>query len=152
MSSVFDSDIDAQHGQSMQLSAMLERIAELQAEKDRLANEAKRVNKALSEAEALAVEQLAASGLDGVRAAGKSWYVREFFSVSVPTENREAVVEAARGAGLEDLIAVNTTTLKSWLVERRGGDGGEVALADGTPFAGLVREFREMRLSHRTLS
>ena len=151
MSSVFDSDIDAQHGQSMQLSAMLERIAELQAEKDRLANEAKRVNKALSEAEALAVEQLAASGLDGVRAAGKSWYVREFFSVSVPTENREAVVEAARGAGLEDLIAVNTTTLKSWLVERRGGDGGEVALADGTPFAGLVREFREMRLSHRTL-
>jgi hypothetical protein len=151
MSSVFDNEIDAQHGQSMQLSAMLERIAELQAEKDRLANEAKRVNKALAEAEALAVEQLAASGLDGVRAAGKSWYVREFFSVSVPTENREAVVEAARDAGLEDLIAVNTTTLKSWLIEQRAGSDGDVALSNGTPFDGLVKEFREMRLSHRTL-
>jgi hypothetical protein len=50
------------------------------------------------------------------------------------------------------LIAVNTTTLKSWLIEQRGGDGtADSALADGTPFAGLVREFREMRLSHRTL-
>ena len=71
--------------------------------------------------------------------------------MSVPTENREAVVEAAKDAGLDDLIAVNTTTPKSWLIEQRGGDGGENALADGTPFAGLVREFREMRLSHRTL-
>jgi hypothetical protein len=138
--------------QPVQLAAILERVASLQAEKDRIANEAKKINKALDEAEQLAVEQLAASGLDGVRAAGKSWYVREFFSVSVPTENREAVVEAAESAGLDDLIAVNTTTLKSWLIEQRGGDGtADSALADGTPFAGLVREFREMRLSHRTL-
>lgn len=152
MSVDFGDEIAAQHGQSVQLAAILERVASLQAEKDRLANEAKKINKALSDAEQLAVEQLAASGLDGVRAAGKSWYVREFFSVSVPTENREAVVEAAEAAGLEDLIAVNTTTLKSWLIEQRGGDGNaDSALADGTPFAGLVREFREMRLSHRTL-
>lgn len=137
---------------SEQLSVVLERVAELQAEKDRLASEAKKINKALDEAEQLAVEHLAASGLDGVRAAGKSWFVREFFSVSVPTENREAVVEAAEAAGLSDLIAVNTSTLKSWLVEQRGADGeADSALADGTPFAGLVREFREMRLSHRTL-
>ncbi len=33
MSSVFDEEVDAQHGQSMQLSALLERVAELQAEK-----------------------------------------------------------------------------------------------------------------------
>jgi len=127
-------------------------VAELQAEKDRLANEAKAVNKALSEAEQMAVEVLAASGLDGVRAAGKSWYTREFFSVSVPSENREAVVEAAKDAGLDDLIAVNTTTLKSWLIENRGdGQPAEAGLAAGTPFDGLVREFREVRLSHRTL-
>jgi uncharacterized small protein (DUF1192 family) len=151
MSSIFDGEIDAQHGQSMQLSTMLERIAELQAEKKRLENEVSKVGGALKEAEALAVEQLAASGLDGVRAAGKSWYVREFFSVSVPTENREAVVEAAEAAGLDDLIAVNTTTLKSWLIEQRAGSDGDTALASGTPFDGLVREFREMRLSHRTL-
>jgi len=151
MSSVFDQEVAGQHQQSVQLSTMLERIAELQAEKKRLEAEVSKVNSALKDAEALAVEQLAASGLDGVRAAGKSWYVGEFFSVSVPTENREAVVEAAEAAGLDDLIAVNTTTLKSWLIEQRGGEGGEAALADGTPFAGLVREFREMRLSHRTL-
>jgi uncharacterized small protein (DUF1192 family) len=151
MSSIFDGEIDAQHGQSMQLSTMLERIAELQSEKKRLENEVSKVSGTLKEAEALAVEQLAASGLDGVRAAGKSWYVREFFSVSVPTENREAVVEAAEAAGLEDLIAVNTTTLKSWLIEQRAGSDGDTALASDTPFDGLVREFREMRLSHRTL-
>jgi hypothetical protein len=147
MSAVFDDE-----PQPAQLAAILERVASLRAEKDRLASEEKKINKALDEAEQLAVEHLAASGLDGVRAAGKSWYVREFFSVSVPTENREAVVEAAESAGLDDLIAVNTTTLKSWLIEQRGGDGtADSALADGTPFAGLVREFREMRLSHRTL-
>lgn len=147
-----DLEIDGQIADSQRLSKLLERVAELQAEKDRLANEAKGVNKALAEAEQMAVEVLAASGLDGVRAAGKSWYTREFFSVSVPSENREAVVEAAKDAGLDDLIAVNTTTLKSWLIENRGdGQPAEAGLAAGTPFDGLVREFREVRLSHRTL-
>ena len=148
MSSVFDAEVT---GQSMQLSTLLERVAELQAEKKRLEAEVSKVGATLKEAESMAVEQLNVSGLDGVRAAGKSWHVREFFAVSVPTENREAVVEAAKDAGLDDLIAVNTTTLKSWLMEQRAGDSGDAALADGTPFAGLVQEFREMRLSHRTL-
>jgi dihydroorotate dehydrogenase len=151
MSSVFDEEVAGQHEQSSQLAAMLERIAELQNEKKMLEAATSKVNGLLKQAESLAVEALAASGLDGVRAAGKSWFTREFFSVSVPAENREAVVEAARDAGLDDLIAVNTTTLKSWLVEQRGADGGDAGLADGTPFAGLISEYREMRLSHRTL-
>jgi hypothetical protein len=151
MSAGFEAEIEGQHGQSMQLSAMLERIAELQAEKKLLETATSKVSASLDEASALAVEMLSASGLDGVRAAGKSWYVREFFSVSVPTENREAVVEAAKEAGLDDLIAVNTTTLKAWLKEQRAEVGGDGDLADGTPFAGLVREFREMRLSSLTL-
>jgi hypothetical protein len=145
-------EIDGQLADSQQLSKLLERVAELQAEKERIAIEAKKVNKALDEAEQMAVEVLAASGLDGVRAAGKSWSTREFFSVSVPSENREAVVEAAEEAGLSDLIAVNTTTLKSWLVENRGdGQPAEAGLAAGTPFEGLIDEYREVRLSHRTL-
>lgn len=144
-----DTEIDGQIADSKRLSDLLERVAELQAEKDRLANEAKVVNKQLAEMEAMAVEVLAASGLDGVRAAGKSWFTREFFSVSVPAENRDAVVAAAREAGLDDLIAVNTTTLKSWLVENR--DAEQESIADGTPFAGLVREYREVRLSSRTI-
>jgi uncharacterized small protein (DUF1192 family) len=151
MSSVFDNELEAQHGQSMQLSAMLERIAELQAEKKRLEAEVSKVTSALKEAEALAVEQLAASGLDGVRAAGKSWYVREFFAVSVPEENKDKVLAAAKTA-CPEYIGVNTASLKSWLMERRRDDATtEGGLADGTPFAGLISEFREMRLSHRTL-
>lgn len=149
---ILENEIDGQVADSQRLSKLLERVAELQAEKDRIAAEAKRVNKALDEAEQMAVEVLAASGLDGVRAGGKSWFTREFFSVSVPTENREAVVEAAKSAGLDDLIAVNTTTLKSWLIENRSdAEPTEAGLAAGTPFDGLVREFREVRLSSRTL-
>lgn len=150
MKSLYDEEVEAQHEQSMQLSQVLTRVGELQAEKDRIAAEASTVNKALREIEQMAVELLAASGLDGVRAGGKSWYVREFFSVSVPSQNRDAVVEAAEAAGLSDLIAVNTTTLKSWLIEQRTANA-DSNLAAGTPFDGLISEFREMRLSHRTL-
>lgn len=145
-----DMELDGEIGSSQRLSSLLERVAALLDEKERIAAEAKKVNKALEEAEQLAVEVLAITGLDGVRAAGKSWTTREFFSVSVPTENREAVVAAAREAGLEDMIAVNTSTLKSWLVEHRD-EARDTELAAGTPFEGLVREFREVRLAHRTL-
>jgi len=151
MSSVFDEEVDAQHGQSMQLSALLERVAELQAEKKRLEAEVSKVNGTLKEAEQLAVEQLAASGLDGVRAAGKSWGVREFFAVSIPEENKDKVLAAAKTA-CPEYIGVNTASLKSWLMERRrDGEESEGGLAAGTPFDGLISEFREMRLSHRTL-
>jgi len=135
------------------LKDVLEKIVELQAEKERLAGVAKRTNASLEVLEKLAVEMMAASGLDGVRAAGKSWYLREFFSVSVPAENRQKVVEAAKAEGLGDeLVTVNTTTLKSWLVERRGsGADANGGLAEGTSFDGLIREFRETRLSHRSV-
>lgn len=139
-------------GQSMQLSTVLEKVSELIAEKDRLEAEVSRVKKALRDMEQLAVEQLSMSGLDGVRAAGKSWYVREFIGLSVPKENRERVVAAARDAGLDEFIAVNTSSLKTWLKEQRG-DGAEGSdLAAGTPFDGLLSEYREVRLSHITLS
>lgn len=143
-----DLEIDGQIGDSQRLSKLLERVAELQAEKDRLASEAKKVNRALDEAEQMAVEVLAASGLDGVRAAGKSWFTTEFFSVSVPVENRDKVVEIARRE-CPEYIGVNTSQLKAWLKENRA-EGSE-SLAAGTPFDGLVTEYREVRLSHRTL-
>lgn len=134
------------------LARLLERVAALMDEKDRLAAETTRVNKELKELEGLAVEQLSLSGLDGVRAAGKSWSVRESFSVNVPSGSREDVVAAAREA-CPEMISVNTSSLKAWLVEerkRRGAGGGE-SLAAGTPFDGLISEYREMRLSHRTV-
>jgi uncharacterized small protein (DUF1192 family) len=136
---------------SMQLSQLLERVAALQEDKDRISADLSKVNKELKAVESLAVEQLGLSGLDGVRAAGKSWFVREFFSVSIPTENKERVLEIASEA-CPELVSVNTASLKSWLMEeRRSQDGTDGGLAEGTPFAGLISEFREMRLSHRTL-
>lgn len=138
--------------ESPQLSALLEQIAEVQAERDRIEAEAKAVSKRLKQLEGLAVEQLSLSGLDGVRAAGKSWFLREFFSVSIPTENKERVLEIASDA-CPELVSVNTASLKSWLMEERRNVDGEApaGLADGTPFAGLISEYREVRLSHRSL-
>lgn len=151
MSSIFDEEIAGQHEQSTQLAALLERVAQLQFEKKRLEAEVTKVNGLLKDTEALAVEYLAASGLDGVRAAGKSWYTREFFAVSVPEENKDKVLAAAKTA-CPEYIGVNTASLKSWLMERRRDRGDcDGGLADGTPFEGLISEFREMRLSHRTL-
>lgn len=143
-----DLEIDGQVADSQRLSKLLERVAALQAEKDRIAAEAKRVNRELDEAEQQAVEVLGSSGLDGVRAAGKSWFTTEFFSVSVPVENRDKVVEIARRE-CPEYIGVNTSQLKAWLKENRA-EGSE-SLAAGTPFDGLVTEYREVRLSHRTL-
>jgi hypothetical protein len=150
MSTAFQDELDGQIGDSQRLLKLLERVAELQAEKDRIATEAKKVNKELDELESLAVEQLSLSGLDGVRAAGKSWGTRESFQVSIPAEFKERVLEVAQDE-CPELVAVNTASLKSWLMERRRETGGDAGLTAGTPFDGLVREYREVRLSHRSL-
>lgn len=141
-------EIDGQVADSQRLSKLLERVAQLQDEKNRLAAEAKKVNRELDEAEQQAVEVLGASGLDGVRAAGKSWFTTEFFSVSVPADNRDKVLEIARRK-CPEYIGINTSQLKAWLKENKA-EGSET-LAGGTPFDGLVTEYREVRLSHRTL-
>lgn len=134
----------------VQLAKVLERVAELIAEKERIAGEAKRVNKELEEVESRAVELLALSGLENVRVAGKSWRLREAFYVSVPEENREKVLEIAQ-AECPEYVGVNTSQLKSYLMERRKASGGDGGLADGTPFAGLVKEYRETQLAHLTV-
>lgn len=134
---------------SEELAATLERVAELYDEKDRISAELSDVNKRIKQIEGIAVEQLAASGLDGVRAAGKAWYLRDFWSVTIPEEHKAAVVEAAQAEGLEDFVSVNTLSLKSWLKERNGNRS--TSLAAGTPFDGLVSEYHETRLSRQTL-
>jgi len=144
----FVEEIDGQLADSQRLFKLLERVAELQAEKDRIAAEAKKVNRALDEAEQMAVEVLGASGLDRVRAAGKSWGLRESFQVSVPPEFRERVVEIA-SRECPEYVGVNTSQLKAWLKENR--TEGSDTLAGGTPFDGLVQEYREVRLSRLTL-
>lgn len=132
------------------LSAMLEKIAGLYDEKAEAEAALKSVKERIETHEKIAVELLAASGLDGVRAAGKSWYLRDFWSVSIPADNKAKVVDTARSSGLEDYVTVNTTSLKSWLTEQNGS--GSESLSAGTPFEGLVSEYHETRLARQTLS
>lgn len=132
------------------LAAALERVAELYEQKDEADKALKEIKRQIDSAEKVAVEQLAASGLDGVRAAGKSWYLRDFWSVSIPADRKQEAVAIAENAGLGDFVAVNTASLKSWLVEQHKERGGD-SLTAGTPFEGLVSEYHESRLSRVTL-
>jgi len=132
------------------LSGWLDRVAELLDQKAAAEAVVKSIKQELDAAEAKAVEFLAMSGLDSAKRGGRSWSLVEKFHVSVLAANREAVVEAAIEAGLRDAVAVNTTTLKSWLKEQHDRMGDDSApLGAGTPFEGLVSEYREVRLSHR---
>jgi len=134
----------------MSLSDTLERVAELYDEKAKAEKVLKDIKQRIEQAEGIAVEQLAASGLDGVRAAGKSWYLRDFYSVSIPADRKADAVRIARENGMDDFVGVNTSSLKSWLNEQHKERGGET-LAAGTPFDGIVSEYHETRLSRQTL-
>jgi len=134
----------------MSLSATLERVAALYDEKEAAEKVVKDIKKRLEQAESLAVEQLAASGLDGVRVAGKAWYLRDFYSVSIPADRKADAVRIANENGLEDYVSVNTASLKAWLKEQHEERGGET-LAAGTPWEGIVSEYHETRLSRQTL-
>jgi len=134
----------------MSLSDTLERVAELYDEKAQAERVLKDIKQRIEQAEGIAVEQLAASGLDGVRAAGKSWYLRDFYSVSIPADRKADAVRIARENGMDDFVGVNTSSLKSWLNEQHKERGGD-SLAAGTPWEGIVSEYHETRLSRQTL-
>jgi len=134
----------------MSLSETLERVAALYDEKAEAEKFLKGIKQRIEQAESIAVEQLAASGLDGVRAAGKAWYLRDFYSVSIPPDRKADAVRIANENGLEDYVSVNTASLKAWLKEQHEERGGET-LAAGTPFEGIVSEYHETRLSRQTL-
>lgn len=138
----------------MNLNEILDAVVKKQAEKDELEMRLKKLNSECKEIEDLAAEALAASGLERVTYAGRSWRVESVAYLSVPKDNRDAVLQAAYNEGIADeLTTVNTATLKSWLVERkkeRGEDAGE-ALAAGTAFEGLVSEYSQIRLRSRSV-
>jgi hypothetical protein len=135
------------------LSALLARIVEKQATRDTAAAAVKKMEKEIDELEALASEQLAASGLDGCRAAGRTWWVDEALYVSVLKDNRDEVIAAAKAEGLADAITVNTSTLKAWLAERAKETGSRLEdAATGTKFDGLVSSYVKVRLRGRTVA
>ncbi len=133
------------------LSDLLARLVAKQEIRDSLSTQIKAVEKEMDALESLTAEQLGASGLDGCRVAGKTWWVDEALYVSVPAANREQIIAAATAEGLKDAITVNTSTLKAWLSERAKNSGGSLeAAAEGTKFDGLISQFVKIRLRSRT--
>lgn len=136
------------------LSSVLEQITELDKSIGTLSAQIDEMKKRRASLEAWAVDEMESQRLDGVRVAGRSWRVEESLHLSVSRDRRDAVLEAARAAGIEDAITtVATTTLKAWLLERAKEAGREAGtpFAAGTPFDGLVGEYSEMKLRHVTV-
>jgi hypothetical protein len=141
-------------GEQNSLSGLLEEITQLDRQIGTASAQLDDLKKRRASLEQIAVEDMTTQRLDGVRVAGRSWRVEESLHLSVPKDRRDAVLEAARAAGIEDAITtVATTTLKSWLVERAKEAGREAgsSFAAGTPFDGLVCEYTELKLRHVTV-
>jgi predicted AAA+ superfamily ATPase len=103
--------------------------------------------------EGIAVEEMTSQRLDGVKAAGRSWRIEWSHSLSAPEARKEAVMEAARSAGLLDAVTqVNTARLKALLAERakEAGTDPRQPYSVGTEFDGLVGEFVRPVLRHVT--
>ena len=138
-----------------EMRELLEKIDQKAAEKKAAAAALKKIDDELGHLEDIAAEQLRVSGLDGCRAAGRTWWVQDTLRVSVPKEAREAVLEAAAEEGIRDeLVTVAVPTLKAWLVERakeREKAEGESFL-EGTAFAGTgISEFVAPELRSRAV-
>jgi hypothetical protein len=133
------------------LSEALERITQIDREIDAAELAVKELKKRREALAEVAVEEMTAGRLDGVRVAGRSWRIEWEHSVSATGEMQDAILTAARAAGMEaQLVGVNTTRLKSLLKElsKAAGKDARSPWADGTPFAGIVSEFVRPVLRH----
>lgn len=110
-----------------------------------------RLKKEADALEGKCIDLLKLAGLDGAMAHGRTWWVQEDVSITVLKENRDKVLAAAAtvvdedGRAMdEEIRTVLTGTLKAWLKEQaKNRDAGvEGDMASGTPFEGLVQEFR----------
>ena len=136
------------------LSTALEQISQIDREIDVAELAVKELKKRRESLANLAVEEMTAGRLDGVRVAGRSWRVEWDHSVSATADNKDAVLAAARAAGMEkQLIGVNTSQLKAVLKEMHKASGKDARepWADGTAFAGLVSEYVRPVLRHVTV-
>lgn len=135
------------------LSTALEQIAAIDREIDVAELAVKELKKKREQLANIAVEEMTAGRLDGVKVAGRSWRVEWDHSVSATAEKQDAILAAARAAGMESqLVGVNTTRLKALLKEmhKAAGKDARQPWADGTPFAGIVSEYVRPVLRHLT--
>lgn len=136
------------------LQSALSEITDIDRKVAALNDQIDELKKRRDHLESIAVEELTTQRLDGVRAAGRSWRVEWTHSFSAPEARREAVMEAARKAGLlEAVTTVNTARLKALLTERakEAGKDARRPYSDGTEFEGIVGEFISPKLRHLTV-
>jgi hypothetical protein len=136
------------------LSSALEQIAAIDRDIAELEIKVKELSKRRESLAGVAVEEMTAGRLDGVKVAGRSWRVEWEHSVSATAANTDDVIAAAKTVGKGDaLLSVNTSRLKSLLKElaKEAGRDARQPWADGTPFAGLVSEYVRPVLRHLTV-
>lgn len=137
------------------LANILTEVADLDKQTDKLKAEMKRIVARRSRLEEMAVEEMASSGLDGVKAAGRSWRVEPKHHLSVPTDRRDETLEAARQMGIktETLVSISTGRLRAELKEaaERAGRDTRRPYSEGTPMDGVVSEYVQQTLCHLTL-
>lgn len=139
--------------QAAPLQRALAEISEIDAKVKSLNDEIDTLKDRRDHLERIAVEEMTNGRLDGVKAAGRSWRIEWSHSFSAPEARKEAVMEAARSAGLLDKVTqVNTARLKAELTERAktAGRDARSLYSDGTEFEGLVGEFVRPVLRHVT--
>ena len=135
------------------LQRALAEISELDAKIKSLNDQIDELKERRGHSEGGAVEEMLTQRLDGVKAAGRSWRIEYAHRFSAPEARKEAVMEAARRAGLLDAVTqVNTARLKSLLTERakEAGKDARQPYSDGTEFEGLVGEYVQPVLRHVT--
>lgn len=141
-----------QSSTSTGLTHALEHITRLDEEIRELEAQIKERKAQRSHYETLAIEEMQTQRLDGVRVAGRSWRIEIEHSVTVGSGVKGEIVDAARRAGIDDMVTIPTTSLKAYLKERarEAGRGPDQPWADGTEFAGLVGEYIRPVLRHLT--
>ena len=142
-----------EHKMQNTLSTVLEEIKSLDDEIGTASAHLANMKKKRDSLEKLAIEEIESQRIDGVRVAGRSWRVQEELRLSVPKDQRKAVLDAAGKLGIsEEITTVAIPTLNSWLSERAKEAGREAGqpFAKGTPFDGLVSEYVEPKLRHVT--
>ena len=136
------------------LHAALAEIGDLDKQLVALNDQIDKIKQRRDSLESIAVEELTTQRLDGVKVAGRSWRVEWTHSFSAPEARREAVMEAARKAGLLDAVTmVNTARLKTLLVEKakEAGTDPRQPYSAGTEFEGVVGEYVRPVLRHRSV-
>ena len=140
--------------QDTPLQAALSEITELDKKIVALNDQIDALKQRRDHLESIAVEELTTQRLDGVRVAGRSWRVEWTHSFSAPEARKEAVMEAARKAGLlKEVTMVNTARLKTLLTEKGKAAGMDARqpYSIGTEFEGLVGEYVRPVLRHRSV-